>query len=119
MESPRRPKSRARHPEDLLGAVQAVYRRKPRETVYFRSAPYTILYPTPAQIQARLKFAETARKARGLKGLSPEGLPWAAYIVKNEMKDLKTEQRIEKKPQWIQTLERYRRLMELLEGSKG
>jgi hypothetical protein len=44
--------------------VQLVYRRGPRELLYFRRAPVTIKRPTPAQAEVRLRFAEAARESK-------------------------------------------------------
>ncbi|MEM4454308.1 MAG: hypothetical protein QXT28_06345 [Thermofilaceae archaeon] len=43
--------------------VQLVRRTRPRELTYLRSAPVTILEPTPAQAECRLRFAEAAKLA--------------------------------------------------------
>jgi len=44
--------------------VQLVYRRRPREVVFPRSPPTTIVRPTRAQAECRLKFGELARASK-------------------------------------------------------
>jgi len=46
--------------------VQLVLRWRPRLAVYARAEPVTVRRPTPAQAEARLRFAEAARLARVL-----------------------------------------------------
>jgi len=61
--------------------MQVVRRRRPRLTIYKRATPVTIYYPTNAQLDVRLVFTIASSLACGKKGLSPTGLPWAAYYV--------------------------------------
>ena len=44
--------------------LQLVIRWRPRLVVYTRAEPVTVRRPTPAQAEARLRFAEVARLAR-------------------------------------------------------
>jgi len=69
-----------------LWPLQIVYRRRPRTTVYVRLAPANIWFPTEHQRRVREIFAEAARLARGLKGLAPDGLPWAAHFVREALR---------------------------------
>jgi len=74
--------------------VQVVERRKPRRKIFYRAAPYTIFFPTEAQIKTRLKFAEIVKKQKGAKGLDPETkLPVAAAAVKKELTGFRTARR--------------------------
>jgi len=66
--------------EKLLSQV-LVRRRKPRRKDYVRAYPVTGVYPTDAQIEARTKFAEAAKRAKGKKRigeLEGEPMPHAA-----------------------------------------
>jgi len=109
--------------EDLNTAIQIVHRKKPREKVYLRAAPRTILFPTAAQIEARIRFGEAASKAKDGKGLvEVEGygeLPQAAAKVVEELKGFKSEEKKEPpKPQWyermLMQIDLYERLRELM-----
>jgi len=85
---------------ELMRTLQLVVREKPRRKVYLRGAPRTILQPTEAQKEVRRRVAEAARKAAGLKGLAPDGLPWAAHFVKQELTGFKSRRRVEKPREW-------------------
>lgn len=96
--------------EELAGTLQLVSRQKPRKTIYTRAAPVTMINPTNAQLETRIRFAEAAKKARGLKGLCPTcALPWAACLVKREMSGHEITQKKAKIPRWV---ERYMKLQE-------
>ena len=90
--------------------LQLVWRRKPRDTIYVRAAPYTIIHPTHAQRESQRAFAEAARLARGKKGLAPDGLPWAAHYVKMLLTGYKTGLAREKPRLWEEQLRLYTRL---------
>ena len=66
--------------------IQLVFRTKPRPIIYLRAKPKTAYRPTPAQIRARLRFGELAKKAKGKKfkvnGEFVSDLPPAAEMVK-------------------------------------
>jgi len=96
--------------------VQTVIRTKPRLKVYARAYPVTALAPKDAQVNRRIAFAEAAKKAKGLKGLAPDGLPWAAHFVKEELsgKTAPKELKYVKKPKWLEELEKVKASMELL-----
>jgi len=54
---------------------------------YLRAAPYTILFPTVAQIRHRIEFARIAKKYKGAKGIDEEtGLPIVAANIARELK---------------------------------
>jgi hypothetical protein len=54
---------------------------------YVRAVPKTAFEPTPAQIEARIKFGEIASLVKGIKGLDPEtGRPKASVAVEELMK---------------------------------
>ena len=55
--------------EETPVRLQLVLRWRPSPRPYFRAEPVTVRRPTPAQAEARLRFAEAARLARLL---SPE-----------------------------------------------
>jgi hypothetical protein len=84
-----------------------VRRTRPREVLYLRAYPRTAADPTPAQIRARIAFGEAARKAKGIKyrGL-PVSLPPAAEFVKRELSGKSFEPKKEKKPKWLELLEK-------------
>jgi hypothetical protein len=89
--------------EDLYQCAQLVFRTKPRPFAYLRAAPRSILFPTDAQIEARLKFSEAAKQARGLKGLCPcHGLPWAAHFVKVGVSGFRSEEAEERRPKLLE-----------------
>jgi hypothetical protein len=44
--------------------IQIVLRQKPREILYVRKPPPTILRPTPAQAEVRLRFAQAIRESK-------------------------------------------------------
>jgi len=93
------PKLRDAH--ELMQSLQLVVRNKPRRKAYLRSPPYTILYPKPAQRDIRRRVAKAAGKASGLRGLAPDGLPWAAHFVKRELSGYRSaEPKAEKEPLW-------------------
>jgi len=80
--------------EDLFEHVQVVERRRPERKIYQRAAPRTILFPMEGQLEIRMKFGELAKRAEGKKGLSPLGIPWAAYFIKQGLKGYKAKRRI-------------------------
>ena len=82
-----------------------VRREKPKKTVYTRAIPYTTVFPTEFQRRARQEFSELAKLARDKEGLSPEGIPWSAYFVKEGMKG-KRFGRTEKKTVYEERVER-------------
>ena len=75
--------------------------------MYIRAKPVTIENPKDAQVLTRLKFAEIAKKAKGKKGLAPDGLPWAAHYVKEGMKGFRTPEEVKykRKAKWEERLE--------------
>jgi hypothetical protein len=90
----------------------------PRPFAYLRAAPRSILFPTDAQIEARLKFSEAAKQARGLKGLCPcHGLPWAAHFVKVGASGFRSEEAEERRPKLLE--QRMMGLQQLALGSLG
>jgi len=95
--------------------LQVVTRRKPRLKIYVRAAPLTRKFPTDAQVVQRLRFAEAARRARGKKGLAPDGLPWAAHMVKTQLKGVEAPKELKKEriPEWKRRLEALQRCLEL------
>jgi len=67
----------------LVGRGRVSWAKKP---FWLRNAPYTVgPYAHDGQIEVRLKFADAASKAKGKTGLAPDGLPWAAHYVKEEL----------------------------------
>ena len=91
--------------------LQLVWRRRPRDTIYVRAAPYTIIHPTHAQRESQRAFAEAARLARGKRGLAPDGLPWAAHYVRLLLTGYRTGLAREGKPRlWEEQLRLYTRL---------
>ena len=89
-----------------MSDIQIVVRRKPKLKVYVRKTPSTVTHPKDGQIETRLKFAEIASKAKGMKGLDPEtGLPRAAALVMKEMKGYRAKNRYVKKPKWLKDME--------------
>jgi len=95
--------------------LQIVTRRRPRLKTYVRAAPVSIRHPTDAQLVQRLRFAEVARRAKGKRGLAPDGLPWAAHMVKEQLKGVEAPRglRKEKVPEWRRRLEALQRCLEL------
>jgi hypothetical protein len=89
--------------EDLYQYAQLVFRTRPRPFTYLRAAPRSILFPTDAQIEARLRFSEAAKQASGLKGLCPcHGLPWAAHFVKVGASGFRSGEAEERKPKLLE-----------------
>lgn len=60
------------------------YLSKRRGRYGMKALPYTAREPTPAQVEARRKFGEIARAARGRRR-QPGGLPPAAVAVRERM----------------------------------
>jgi len=101
-----------------LREYQVVVRTKPNLTVYIRKTPYTILYPTPAQKDVRDLFKKAAELAKGMKGLAPDGLPWAAYFVKLFLSGYRSLKRKERVPKWLERYVMLRRVAPLLKRPK-
>jgi len=97
-----------------MAELQLVVRRKPRLTIYLRESPSTITYPKDAQIDTRLAFSRAAKKAKGKKGLAPDGLPWAAHYVKEELKGRRSPYRYRRKPKWMLRIEALREAVRLV-----
>ena len=106
--------------------VQEVRRSRPRELTYFRRAPVTIWFPTPAQAEARLRFAEAARLAARLpleevarmvggrpavvNGREVVVMPGGRVLLKHQaavaalMRGWRSEQRKVRIPEWLTEL---------------
>jgi len=80
-----KPESRS----ELSTGIQLVGRGRvawAKKSFWFRNAPYTVgPWAHDGQIQVRLTFADAAHRAKGRKGLAPDGLPWAAHEVKTAL----------------------------------
>ncbi|MGC8569498.1 MAG: hypothetical protein ACP5LW_05790 [Nitrososphaeria archaeon] len=50
------------------------------KAIIIRNAPFTINYPSPKQLEVRIKFGEIAQQAKGQTGLV-NGLPPAAALI--------------------------------------
>jgi len=72
---------------------------------YLRAAPYTILFPTEAQIRHRREFARIAKRYKGLKGFDPAtGLPIVAAKLAEELRGKRWGAR-PRPPKWLRQAE--------------
>ena len=99
---------RVRSADELMSSVQLVWRRRPRETLYVRAAPLTMLFPTRAQREVRERAREFIKLAKGKKGLAPDGLPWAAHYLRLGMAGFRASTRKRKPKLWEVRLVRSR-----------
>ena len=95
-----------RHDPTLPYWLVLVRRRKPREKWYVRAYPRTAIMPTLAQVEQRIRFGEAAKRAKGRRGLAPDGLPWAAHFVKEGASGPLPEElrKPPREPEWLRRL---------------
>ena len=71
---------------ELSTGLQIAFRKRMTWTskpYWIKNAPYTVgPYAHDGQLEVRIRFGEIASKAKGKKGLAPDGLPWAAHFIK-------------------------------------
>jgi len=100
--------------EELFEHVQLVERKRPKVTTFLRAPPRTILFPTDGQLEIRMRFAELAKKAKGKKRLSPAGIPWAAYYIKQGLEGYKAKRRVAVPKVFKERLEKREELKEIV-----
>jgi len=64
-----------------------------KKAVIIRNAPYTIESPHIGQIETRIQFGEIAKAAKGQRGFR-DGLPVAAYTVREGMRGFRAPSRM-------------------------
>jgi len=96
-----------------------------KRAAFFRNQPYTAVAPHLGQVEVRIAFGEAASKAEGKTGLAPDGLPWAAHYVREELTGYRAPDAMDpedypsKKKRTFRTLEDLYSLRERLERARG
>ena len=94
------------HGEWRKYTVVLVHRRRPRDIWYIRAYPESAINPSPAQIDVRIRFGETARRARGIKWRElGVPMPLASLLVASRLKGYRSPYAGRRRvPKWVRML---------------